>query len=145
MVFYPTFAHHPNSNIGLLHILYHASTDHQSYNICICTFILCVGNVFVDLLQIPVINPVRFAQQPERKPMNTYARIRPKLPTMPIPIIPTQFNGFNMNNNSFHNFGSMQVPNNDTLNLSLDSLTQVFLITQVYLTFIVYFLKNSGS
>lgn len=78
--------------------------------------------MFFFVFQMPVVNPVRFAQ--DRKPINSYSRIRPKMPTMPIPIIPQQFNGFNMNkNNTFQNFGNV-VPN-DTLNLSLDSLTQV--------------------
>lgn len=66
-----------------------------------------------------VINPVRISNDKKQK---TYHRIKPK-PMMPLGMV-NNFNGFN-NVGNFSNMSSNMVVNfNDTLNLSLDSLTQ---------------------
>ncbi|KAI8440265.1 hypothetical protein MSG28_001632 [Choristoneura fumiferana] len=68
----------------------------------------------IRLSSSPIINPVRFVA--DRKQVTTPIRIRPKGPTLPIPIM-TPFNGYN-NVNTYNNFI------NDNINLSLENLTQ---------------------
>ncbi|CAG9792004.1 unnamed protein product [Diatraea saccharalis] len=78
-------------------------------------------------IRMPMMAPVRIQQDKKPNPFigqNTYTRIRPKPPPiMPIPIVPTSYNGFSSNNTYSHNsFNNMVV--NDNINLSLESLTQ---------------------
>ncbi|KAJ0179367.1 hypothetical protein K1T71_005079 [Dendrolimus kikuchii] len=65
-----------------------------------------------------VLNPVRF----NNDKLLTYPRIKPK-PHAPMGI-GNNFNGFNNANNTFGGMNNMILSINDTLNLSLDSLTQ---------------------